>query len=207
MDCYPRRRCYDADMTPPLTDKARTTRAALVLSAYDAFIEQGYGAVSVRDLARRTEVTSGAIYGHFRNKADLLVAAIADHIDRDLYLKPVADNTLRTYLQRQWRSYRSRRGLRALMVEAAAAARIDPEVKRQLHELQNKQLAEWRTIYHEVQEAEGLDPDIDMDALLVMLWATELGLGMLEAWDVELPKPAAWARLADRFLGSFEQRG
>jgi AcrR family transcriptional regulator len=194
-------------MTPPLTSKARTTRAALVRSAYDAFIEQGYGAVSVRDLARRTQVTSGAIYGHFRNKADLLVAAIADHIDRDLYLKANAETTLRTYMQRQWRGYRSRSGLRSLMVEAAAAARIDSEVKRQLHELQNKKLAEWRSIYHDVQEQEGLDPDIDMDALLIMLWATELGLGMLEAWDVDLPKPGAWARLADRFLGSLEQQG
>jgi AcrR family transcriptional regulator len=191
-------------MSPPLTKKARTTRAALVRSAYELFIEQGYGAVSVRDLARRTQVTSGAIYGHFRNKADLLVAAIADHIDHDLYLKAKLDDTLRTYLQRQWRGYRSRSGLRALMVEAAAAARIDPEVKRQLHELQHKKIAEWRTIYRELQETEGLDPAVDMDALLTMLWATELGLGLLEAWEVELPKPTAWGHLVDRFLGSFE---
>jgi AcrR family transcriptional regulator len=191
-------------MSPPLTKKARTTRAALVRSAYDVFIEQGYGAVSVRDLARRTQVTSGAIYGHFRNKADLLVAAIADHIDRDLYLKSKPDDSLRVYMQRQWRAYRSRRGLRALLVEAAAAARIDPEVERQLHELQNKKLAEWKSIYQEVQEREGLDPDVDMNAVLIMLWATELGLGMLEAWDVELPKPATWARLVERFLGSLE---
>jgi AcrR family transcriptional regulator len=193
-------------MTPPLTNKARITRAALVRSAYDLFIEEGYGAVSVRDLARRTQVTSGAIYGHFRNKADVLVAAIADHIDRDLYLKSKNGDTLRTYMQRQWRAYRSRSGLRSLMVEAAAAARIDPEVKRQLHELQQKQLAEWRAIYRDLQENEGLDPDIDMDALLTMLWATELGLGMLEAWDVELPKPTAWAKIIDRFIGSLERR-
>ena len=68
----------------PLTQKARATCAAVVESASDLFIEQGYGAVSVRDLGARTQVTSGAIYGHFRNKADVLVAAIADHIDRDL---------------------------------------------------------------------------------------------------------------------------
>jgi AcrR family transcriptional regulator len=195
---------YHADMSPPLTKKARTTRAALVRSAYEVFIEQGYGAVSVRDLARRTEVTSGAIYGHFRNKADLLVAAIADHIDRDLYLKSKTGDTLRAYMQRQWRAYRSRSGLRALMVEAAAAARIDPEVKRQLHELQRKQLAEWRVIYHELQEAEGLDASVDMDAVLTMLWATELGLGMLEAWEVDLPRPATWSHLVERFIGSLE---
>jgi AcrR family transcriptional regulator len=188
----------------PLTQKARATRAALVRSAYDLFIEQGYGAVSVRDLARRTQVTSGAIYGHFRNKADLLVAAIADHIDRDLHVQGNAGDGLRGYMQKQWRSYRSRTGLRALLVEAAAAARIDPEVERQMHELQTAKLAEWKGIYRELQEREGLDPAVDMDAVLTMLWATELGLGLLESWDVELPKPATWGRVVDRFIRSLE---
>jgi hypothetical protein len=131
--------------------------------------------------------------------------AIADHIDQDLYLKSKPDDSLRAYMRRQWRAYRSRSGLRALLVEAAAAARIDPEVERQLHELQSKKLGEWKAIYHEVQDREGLDPDVDMDALLIMLWATELGLGMLEAWDVELPKPATWGRLVERLLGSLER--
>jgi AcrR family transcriptional regulator len=159
----------------------------------------------VRDLARRTQVTSGAIYGHFRNKADLLVAAIEDHIDRDLYLKSNGKDTLRSYMQRQWRSYRSRTGLRALLVEAAAAARIDPEVERQMHAVQAAKLDEWKAIYHTIQETEGLDPSVDMDALLILLWATELGLGVLESWDVELPKPGTWAALVDRIIGCLEE--
>jgi AcrR family transcriptional regulator len=189
----------------PLTQKARATRAALVQSAYDLFVEQGYGAVSVRDVARRTQLTSGAIYGHFRSKADLLVAAIADHIERDLRQASTGRDPLRAYLQRQWRSYRSRTGLRALLVEAAAAARVDPEVKRQLHDLQTARFEEWNAIYRGLQEAEGLDPTVDMDAVVTMLWATELGLGLLEAWDVELPKPATWGNLVDRVIGSLER--
>jgi AcrR family transcriptional regulator len=194
-----------AARTPaPLTEKARTTRAALVESASTLFIEQGYGAVTVRDLARRTQVTSGAIYGHFRNKADLLVAAIAQHIVQDLYLPPTGRSGLRHYMHRQWRGYRSRAGLRALLVEGAAAARVDPDIRQQLNELQSAQLDEWKAIYHQIQEREGLDPAVDMDAVLTMLWATELGLGVLESWDVELPKPATWARLVDRILASLE---
>lgn len=190
--------------SPPLTEKARTTRAALVESASALFIEQGYGAVTVRDLARRTQVTSGAIYGHFRNKADLLVAAIAQHIVQDLYLPPNGRSGLRYYMQRQWRSYRSRAGLRALLIEGAAASRVDPDIRQQLNELQSATLDEWKAIYHQIQEREGLDPAVDMDAVLIMLWATELGLGVLESWDVELPRPATWALLVDRILRSLE---
>jgi hypothetical protein len=89
-------------------------------------------------------------------------------------------------------------------VEAAAAARVDPQVKQQLHDLQTARIAEWEAIYRHLQETEGLDPTVDMDAVLTMLWAAELGLGVLESWDVELPKPSAWGNVVDRFLGSLE---
>ncbi len=89
-------------------------------------------------------------------------------------------------------------------MEGAAAARVDPDIRRQLHELQSSKLAEWKVIYREIQENEGLDPTVDIDAVLVMLWATELGLGMLESWDVELPRPAVWGRLVERIIGSLE---
>jgi AcrR family transcriptional regulator len=190
-------------MTAPL-DKTRATRAALVDSATALFVEKGYGAVSVRDLARRTQMTSGAIYGQFRNKADLLVAAIAEHIALDLEEPSQRGSDFRSAIARQWRTYRSRAGMRALLVEGAAAARVDEEVRSQLNELQSARLADWKRIYHDIQEHEGIDPDVDMDAVLIMLWATELGLGVLESWDVDLPKPGVWGQLADRILASLE---
>ena len=70
--------------------------------------------------------------------------------------------------------------------------------------MMSAQLDEWKATYHEVQAREGLDPTVDMDAVVIVLWATELGLGMLEAWDVELPKPATWAKVVDRVIGSLE---
>jgi hypothetical protein len=33
----------------------------------------------------------------------------------------------------------------------------------------------------------------------------EAGAGWLEAWGVELPKPATWGRLVERSLGSLER--
>jgi AcrR family transcriptional regulator len=56
--------------------KALATRRVLVDLAADLFAEQGYLQTSIRDIARRGSMTTGAIYGHFRNKADLLAEAI-----------------------------------------------------------------------------------------------------------------------------------
>ena len=47
--------------TPPLT------RDRLLDLAGQVFAEEGYAAVSVRDLARRSSLTTGAIYAHFLN--------------------------------------------------------------------------------------------------------------------------------------------
>src|ERR1700679_1029734 len=58
------------------TEKARATRIALIELAADLFSERGYIDTSIRDIARCAGVTTGAIYGHFRNKADLLAEAI-----------------------------------------------------------------------------------------------------------------------------------
>ena len=66
------------------TAKARATRAALIDLAVELFAEQGYADTSIRDIARRGALTSGALYGHFRNKADLLVAAINQRTAEEL---------------------------------------------------------------------------------------------------------------------------
>jgi len=187
-------------------DRGRTTREALVRSAAELFVDEGYGAVSVRDLARQTHLTSGAIYGHFRNKADLLVAAIADRIATELEGPQGKTNNFSSYIGRQWRTYRSRASMRALLVEGAAAARVDDDVRDEICELLSTKLDEWRAIYHEVQIDEKMDPDVDMDTVVVMLVAIELGLGVLESIGLDLPKPAAWERTVERLLTSLFPR-
>jgi AcrR family transcriptional regulator len=187
------------------SDKARATRAALVSCAREMFEQSGYGAVSVRDLARRTRVTSGAIYGHFRNKADLLAAAIAERIATDLEAPKYGPGGLTDYLARQWRAYRARAGLRALLVEGAHAAHVDDDVRRTLGGLHEAKLHEWRAIYRRVQDEQRVFPDVDMDTLVTMLWATELGLGVLEASGVDLPRPGAWSSLLRTLLEPLEK--
>jgi AcrR family transcriptional regulator len=189
-------------------DRGATTRAALVQSATDLFVEEGYGAVSVRDLARRTGLTTGAIYGHYRNKADLLVAAIGDRIEAELESPSLGKKpaNLVHSIGRQWRTYRTRTAMRALLVEGAAAARVDADVRTELSTLLEAKLEEWRVIYHDIQVAEHLDPEADMETLMVVLFAAELGLGVLESIGVNLPKPTAWERTIERLLGTVYPR-
>lgn len=184
----------------PPTEKARATRAALVRSAAEMFERQGYGAVALRDVARENDLTTGAIYGHFRNKADLLAAAIADRIDTDLVAPTRGTGAgLTDTLATQARQYRSRAGLRALLVEGAHAAHVDDDAGRTIGAVLQARLEEWREQYRGIQ-AQGGFAGIDMDTLLFLLLAMELGLGVLEATDVDLPKPSAWSATVRRLL-------
>jgi TetR/AcrR family acrAB operon transcriptional repressor len=52
-------------------DEAAVTRSAVVKAALSVFSAKGYAATTLDDVARAAEVTRGAIYWHFKSKADL----------------------------------------------------------------------------------------------------------------------------------------
>ncbi|MEY2397839.1 MAG: hypothetical protein QOJ00_1013 [Actinomycetota bacterium] len=54
-----------------------STRARLLEAATNVFLEKGYEGTRVAEIARRAGLTTGAIYGNFESKADLLTAALA----------------------------------------------------------------------------------------------------------------------------------
>ncbi|GAB3283072.1 TetR/AcrR family transcriptional regulator [Kineosporia babensis] len=58
--------------------QAELTRLALLDRALDAFEENGWQGATFDDIARRAGVTRGALNHHFKNKAELLTAAL-DH--------------------------------------------------------------------------------------------------------------------------------
>ena len=63
--------------------QAGVTRQALIAAARELFAEQGYHAVSVRDVTARAGVTRGALGHHFAGKEDLFLA-VFDAVERDL---------------------------------------------------------------------------------------------------------------------------
>jgi AcrR family transcriptional regulator len=57
----------------PKGDKRARTRAALIEAARQIIRDQGYGALTLASVAERAGMTTGAIYGNFRNRTDLLM--------------------------------------------------------------------------------------------------------------------------------------
>jgi len=192
-------------------------REQLVKVATQLFLTRGYARVSVRDLAAACGLTTGVIYNRFRGKVELLVAALAQRIDTDLEsgrrhasaaeINRSATETglLEAELSRQAEAYPDRAALRALLVEGAVAARRDAKTRSQLRTEHLDHLRWWKEIYRGWQRGQKIDPTVDIEAVMMLLWSAELGLGVLEAYGIEPPRPAAWRRAIERVFRSLRK--
>ena len=186
-------------------ERALATRAALVELATEMFSSDGYMQTSIRDIARAASMTSGAIYGHFRNKADLLVEAINTRTAEELEAESMGLGVESDYVQTLTRlahGFPKRRRLRALIVQGAAASVTDEETRARLREEQLAHLNAWIAGYKANRERLGIHPDVDIHTAVVYTWAVEVGLGVLEAIGIEPKSRKAWADISNRMARS-----
>jgi TetR/AcrR family transcriptional repressor of uid operon len=110
---------------------ADETRTALVAAAAAVFAERGYEGATISDIAKRAGLSSGAIYAHYRSKAELLTEAIRMRSNREVTRMLAADPqvTMADILVVLGASLGRRTGGHpSLLIEAVSAARRDPEV-------------------------------------------------------------------------------
>lgn len=123
--------------TPRRTQQERraSTRSALLDAAAQGIVEHG-PSTSVADIARRANVSTGALQHHFSSKADLLVAVVdagwndllerSESVDRDT--PPI--ERVRALVHDVWESYRRPECRAAHMI--SSDPNIDPEVARRV---------------------------------------------------------------------------
>jgi len=189
--------------TPARTSaKAAATRAALIELAAEMFATTGYLQTSIRDIAREASLTTGAIYGHFRNKAELLAEAISSRTETDLESIPDASKESPQHIDALRRAafrYAERRQLRSLILQGAAAAVTDDETRDRLRDEQLLHLQDWINRYEANRNELGIDPSVDIRDAVLFTWAAEVGLGVLEALGITPRSKKSWADMSARF--------
>jgi AcrR family transcriptional regulator len=181
--------------------KAQATRALLIELAAELFSAQGYGQTSIRDIARRAALTTGAVYGQFHNKADLLVQAINSRTATDLEAQSLLVGGVSHVetLARLAYQYPKRRRLRALIVQGAAASLTDKETRDRLRHEQLVHLDTWIAGYERERHRLGIDDGVDLQAAVLYTWAAEVGLGVLEAVGIQPKSRRGWSDISERF--------
>jgi AcrR family transcriptional regulator len=120
-------------------DHVADTRAALVSAARTLFAERGYVATGTEDIVSAARVTRGALYHHFKDKADLFRAVmqlVATELAQRLITEQMArlgDDDLPVVWDElghdAWNDLVERHGialLRAWLQQAVDAGQIDP---------------------------------------------------------------------------------
>ncbi len=185
-------------------------RTRLLHLSADLFVAQGYARVSVRDLARRLDLTTGAIYSNFRSKGDLLAevleVCVRENMERDVPDRDAEGSgvALPDFVRQSFRRLEERSAMRALLLEAAAAARTDAALRHRLGPSLGTLLERWVADYRDWQQVRHVDHHVDMDGLVRSLWSIELGLGALEAQDALSIATGGIATFVGDFLDSLE---
>lgn len=66
-------------MSPRKSVQQELSRERIMDAARTLFVQEGYQNVSMRQIAKELDYSHGALYYHFKNKADLFYALVEDH--------------------------------------------------------------------------------------------------------------------------------
>jgi AcrR family transcriptional regulator len=184
---------------------AEETRERLVAAAARVVADQGFDGARVGEIAREAGLTTGAIYAHFRSKDELLAAATEGQGAAELGMwfgglgvdGDVVD-LLRTLARRLGRPSRPDDG--SLLVEAAVAARRDPEVARRLgRDVRSRERA-LTALLAGAAEAGAIDPTLPASGVSRLALTFALGSLLVRALDLDPVDEAQWALVADRLV-------
>jgi len=192
-------------VTGPASSSDDPTRDRLVAAAAEVFAEKGYDRAGVQEIARRAGFTTGAIYGRFSGKAELLLAAIEAQSD-DEFEQLFAENRFEgkatdiiTTVGSHLVTEEFDNG-QALLLEAFVAARRDDEVATMLRRVIEERTEKLVTLVDDGKRTGGIDPDLDTLSIVRFCHAVGFGFLLFGAVDLGRPQPEPWEALINRLV-------
>jgi TetR/AcrR family transcriptional repressor of uid operon len=191
----------------PLID---LTRARLVEAAAAVFSERGYDGAGVQEIARRAGLTTGAIYGRFTGKAELLREAIeqcsSDELD-ELFNQHRFDGHASDIVRIAGshlveRPDEDAHQGNALLLEAFVASRRDPEIRDAVRALVQERAGKLAEVLEAAKADGSMDDSLDTDAVVTFCHAVGLGFLIFDAIDIDLPRPGPWEELITRLVAA-----
>jgi AcrR family transcriptional regulator len=190
--------------TEPVLEPADPLRERLLDAAARVFASKGYYGTKVMDIVREAGLSSGAVYGRYTSKNELLTAAIVSSTIKRAASGPpdgrVADLIVRATQRRGPLS-----DTEALQLEAFVAARRDREVADALVEAQCRRRGAVQPLVDAALADGTVAPDADVESILYFVETMRLGLLLQRGAGMEPLDREAWeafmTRLVDTLRG------
>ncbi len=179
-------------------------RVQLLSAAARVFAAKGYSGTKIHDIVKEAGMSTGAVYGRFKSKDDLLREAVIaqrgafSHIDSLKGVK-VADVIRAVGALKDT----PLTDAEAVRLEAFVTARREPDVASAVAEAQ----AEAREAVQPLVDAAVADgtvaPGVDPEAVLYFVRTMHLGLLLQRAAGIPAPDSSNWNDLITRIVASF----
>jgi len=191
----------DPDVSIDEAEVEDPLRVQLLDAAARVFASKGYYGTKIMDIVKAAGLSSGAVYGRFASKDELLMEAILRKVETIPIAHWFEGTTVERGLVETSRAEGALDDVEAMQLEAFIAARRQPNIADAITENRRR----WRTTIVEplIQRviAEGsASPDADFDSILYFLETLQLGLLVQRGAGQVAPDSDAWRRLVDQLL-------
>jgi AcrR family transcriptional regulator len=183
--------------TEPLA--ADPLREQLLDAAARVFAEKGYDGTKIMDIVKAAGLSSGAVYGRFDSKEDLLMEAVLRQVERNAVANRFHGKAVAEVLVEASRASGALDDVEAIELEAFVAARREPEVAKAIAVARER----WHgtvvdALIGRVIADGSASPDADFGSIVYFLEAVRLGLLVQRGAGQEAPDEEAWTTFIGR---------
>jgi AcrR family transcriptional regulator len=176
-------------------------REQLLDAAARVFASKGYSGTKINDIVRAAGLSSGAVYGRFASKEELLIEAVVRQVERNAVARRLAGKDVAEILTDANRAEGPLDDVEAMQLEAFIAARREPQVAAAIAEAREH----WRTTMTAQLVQRAIDegsasPDADFDTIAYFMETLHLGLLVQRGAGHDAPDPERWLRFLTRAL-------
>lgn len=175
-------------------------RQQLLDAATHVFAEQGYAGTKVADIVRASGLSSGAMYGRFRSKNELMMEAVVSAALRATTAL-ASDQDVGEFIA----EFASRRhgplsDLEAVQLEAYVTARREPEVAAAIAAGRQQRRDAIAPLVEQASAGGLVDEDSDIESILYFFDTMNLGLLLQRAAGIGPPDSERWEEFVRKVL-------
>lgn len=178
-------------------------REQLLDAAARVFARQGFAGTKIQDIVREAGLSTGAVYGRFTSKNELLREAVVRRTANVARVGGDVERVAELITRVAGVSDEPLSDAEAVRLEAYVTARREPDVAAAIADAQ----AHWRRAVQPLVDAALADgtvaDDVDPEAVLYFLRTVNLGLLLQRGAGASAPDTDAWNDLITRIVASF----
>jgi AcrR family transcriptional regulator len=178
-------------------------RVQLLDAAAQVFASKGYYGTKIMDIVKAAGLSSGAVYGRFASKDELLMEAILRQVEKNAIARRFEGRTVAQAMIEASRAEGPLDDVEAMQLEAFIAARREPNIASAIAE--NRKQFRTTIVEPLVQRAiaEGsASPNADFDSIVYFIETLQLGLLVQRGAGQPVSDNQAWQRFLARLLSA-----